>query len=160
MSLLGMAYVIRRLNESSSFTALVGASCPKFQLIYSATRVEPMTSKSNVQVLSSPPPAERLTSRATTSDWTSSYMPMPKRFIFPTSIKPLSRFLVRYRPPGLSSRSASTNPNSQPIKFWPFVAIFFAGTGTYVLMVNNRVKEAEQRQEKLSRRPSITPNGN
>ncbi|EKD11877.1 UMP-CMP kinase [Drepanopeziza brunnea f. sp. 'multigermtubi' MB_m1] len=38
---------------------------------------------------------------------------------------------------------ASGNPNSSPLKIWPFVGIIFAGSGAYVLMVKSRVEMAE-----------------
>ncbi|KAI9053423.1 hypothetical protein LZ554_002381 [Drepanopeziza brunnea f. sp. 'monogermtubi'] len=38
---------------------------------------------------------------------------------------------------------ASGNPNSSPLKIWPFVGIIFAGSGAYALMVKSRVEMAE-----------------
>lgn len=43
------------------------------------------------------------------------------------------------------------NPN-QTLKVWPFVFIFFAGTGAYVYMVKTRASEPQK-----PRGPSVTP---
>lgn len=42
-------------------------------------------------------------------------------------------------------------PN-QTLKVWPFVFIFFAGTGAYVLMVKSRASEPQK-----PRGPTVTP---
>ena len=42
-------------------------------------------------------------------------------------------------------------PN-QTLKVWPFVFIFFAGTGAYVLMVKSRASEPQK-----PRGPAVTP---
>lgn len=46
----------------------------------------------------------------------------------------------------------SRSKPDQTLKFWPFVFIFFAGTGAYVYMVKARAGEP-----KKSRGPSVTP---
>lgn len=54
----------------------------------------------------------------------------------------------------LSSRRtyvSRPNPN-QTLKVWPFVFIFFAGTGAYVYMVKTRASEPQK-----PRGPSVTP---
>ena len=43
------------------------------------------------------------------------------------------------------------NPN-QTLKVWPFVFIFFVGTGSYVYMVKTRASEPQK-----PRGPSVTP---
>lgn len=44
-----------------------------------------------------------------------------------------------------------SKPN-QSLRVWPFVFIFFAGTGAYVYMVKTRASELQK-----SRGPSVTP---
>lgn len=46
----------------------------------------------------------------------------------------------------------SRSKPDQTLKFWPFVFIFFAGTGAYVYMVKARAGEP-----KKPRGPSVTP---
>ena len=150
-----LAHVVRRVNETtriSSTLSSLGRDWNKHldfvDLITSAS-----TCKSSL-------PIRKINERCDDLDILEFTIPhMPTRYSYPVALKPLLRPHHCHRPLGLSSRNASIGPYSQPIKVWPFVAIFCAGTGIYMWMVKSRAKEAEQRQEKLRRSPSITSNG-
>ncbi|CZS94699.1 hypothetical protein WAI453_013369 [Rhynchosporium graminicola] len=77
--------------------------------------------------------------------------PLPRLFTrrfcqassFPRSLNSTSRtsFRSSIRNPTPATRRgyASGNPNSSPLKIWPFVGIVVAGSGAYALMVRSRV---------------------
>ena len=60
---------------------------------------------------------------------------------------------VRTRATLTSSRTYVSRPKpDQTLKVWPFVFIFFAGTGAYIYMVKARANEPQK-----PRGPSVTP---
>ncbi|KAH7364483.1 adenylate kinase-domain-containing protein [Rhexocercosporidium sp. MPI-PUGE-AT-0058] len=78
--------------------------------------------------------------------------PLPRlfsrRFCQPSALPrslnstPRTSFRSALRNPSQTTRRgyASGNPNSSPLKVWPFVGIVLAGSGAYALMVRSRVE--------------------
>ncbi|KAG9241644.1 adenylate kinase-domain-containing protein [Calycina marina] len=78
--------------------------------------------------------------------------PVPRPFAPPPKVPALRR---TYASTGESG--PNPNPGQNPFKIWPFVAIFAAGTGAYVLMVNQRIDMAPTDKKQIPAPKKGTP---